>query len=151
MNGKILISALVFGTLMTGAAFAGTHNSPVVKAKHAVVSVADKIQDKLADSGLKGKKVVTGKINKTFVQGHRRADGTHVDGHYRNLTNPISGPSLGDKAKKAAVKTGDCVQNKVVDGAMSAKKAVTGHQGKTFVKGHYRADGTHVHGHFRTM
>jgi hypothetical protein len=53
--------------------------------------------------------------------------------------------------KKAAIKTGDAVQNKVMDTGVAVKKAVTGKKPKTFVKGHYNKNGSHTQGHFRKV
>ncbi len=53
--------------------------------------------------------------------------------------------------KKAVVKTGDCIQNKVMDSGVAIKKAVTGKKCKTFVKGHYDKNGNHTKGHFRKV
>ncbi|GAB4266816.1 MAG: hypothetical protein Kow0029_00830 [Candidatus Rifleibacteriota bacterium] len=53
--------------------------------------------------------------------------------------------------KKAAVKTSDCIQNKVMDTGVAIKKAVTGKKCKTFVKGHYDKNGKHIKGHFRKV
>ena len=53
--------------------------------------------------------------------------------------------------KKAGTKTADSVQNKVMDTGVAIKKGVTGKKCKTFVKGHYKKDGTHVKGHWRKV
>lgn len=152
MNIRTVLTTVIISGLTIGSAFAGTCGTKpgmMKKAKQAIVKAGDAIQDKTMDSSLKAKKVVTGDQTKTFVKGHYRADGTHVKGHQRKLVNPVDGPSLGAKAKKATIKAGDSVQNGVMDTAVAAKKAVTGKKGKTFVKGHFKADGSHVNGHFR--
>ena len=53
--------------------------------------------------------------------------------------------------KKAGTKVFDSVQNKVMDGGVAVKKAVTGKKCKTFVKGHYDKNGSHTKGHFRKV
>ena len=53
--------------------------------------------------------------------------------------------------KKTGTKGADAIQNKVMDSGTAVKKAVTGHKHKTFVKGHYTKDGTHVDGHWRKV
>lgn len=55
------------------------------------------------------------------------------------------------KGYKAGVKATDAVQNKIMDAGVAAKKAVTGKKCKTFVKGHYKKDGSHTKGHFRKV
>ncbi len=57
------------------------------------------------------------------------------------------------KTKRAVVKTGAAVQNKVMDSAVKAKAAVTGKKPKsTFVKGHYKkGQKTLTNGHFRRV
>ena len=132
----IVVIAVAVGMAFTAPVSAGV----CAKVKKTVVTACDKAQDKAGDTGLAGKKVVTGKKTKTFVQGHYRQDGTHVDGHYRKLAKPQYQPSLGDKA-----------QNKVADSGVKVVSKVTGKQSKTFVTGHYTSNGTHVKGHFRKM
>jgi len=132
----IVVIAVAVGMAFTAPVSAGV----CTKIKQAVVTACDKTQDKAGDTGLAAKKTVTGKKTKTFVQGHYRQDGTHVDGHYRKLAKPEYQPSLGDK-----------VQNKVADTGVKAVSKVTGKQCKTFVSGHYTSNGTHVKGHFRKV
>lgn len=55
------------------------------------------------------------------------------------------------KGYKAGVKATDAVQNKIMDAGVAAKKAVTGKKCKTFVKGHYKKNGSHTKGHFRKV
>ncbi len=154
MKSGILASVVVAGALLVSPVFAGSSNQgacPVSKAKKAIVKVVDGAQNGAMDAAIKAKKKVTGKQNTTFVSGHYNSNGTHVKGHLRTLPNPISGPGMIGNAKKALVKTGDKIQNKVMDGGVAIKQAVTGKKGKTFVTGHYTSDGTHVKGHFRKV
>ncbi len=154
MKSGILASVVVAGALLVSPVFAGSSNQgtcPVSKAKKAVVKVVDGAQNGAMDAALKAKKKVTGKQNTTFVSGHYTQTGTHVKGHFRKLPNPVSGPGMIGNAKKAVVTAGDKIQNKVMDGGVAVKKAVTGKKGKTFVSGHYTSDGTHVKGHFRKV
>lgn len=153
MSIRPILTTVIISGLTIGSAFAATCPAKpcaLKKAKIALVKAGDEIQDKTMDSALKAKKTVTGKQTTTFVKGHYRADGSHVKGHQRKLVHPVNGPSLADKAKKQAVKVGDAIQNGVMDSGVAAKKAITGKKNKTFVKGHYKADGTHVKGHFRS-
>lgn len=135
------IRDIVVIAVAVGMAFSAPVSAGVcAKAKKAVVTACDKAQDKVSDTGLSAKKTVTGKKTKTFVQGHYRQDGTHVDGHYRKLAKPQYQPSLVDKA-----------QNKVADTGVKAVAKVTGKKTKTFVSGHHTSNGTHVKGHFRKL
>lgn len=53
--------------------------------------------------------------------------------------------------KKAGTKIHDSVKNKIMDSGVAVKKAFTGKKNKVFVKGHYKANGQHVKGHWRTI
>ncbi|HNV70825.1 MAG TPA: hypothetical protein PKO06_14080 [Candidatus Ozemobacteraceae bacterium] len=152
MSIRTVLTTVIISGLTIGSAFAGTCPTKpcaMKKAKMAIVKTGDALQDKTMGAALKAKKTVTGKQTTTFVKGHYRADGSHVKGHQRKLVNPVNGPSLAAKAKKQAIKAGDSVQNGVMDTGVAAKKAITGKKNKTFVKGHFKADGSHVKGHFR--
>lgn len=57
------------------------------------------------------------------------------------------------KTKRAFVKAGSAVTNKVMDGAVKAKAKITGKKAKkTWVKGHYKKGSkSHTKGHFRKV
>ncbi|MBU1105841.1 MAG: hypothetical protein KKB51_04150 [Candidatus Riflebacteria bacterium] len=57
------------------------------------------------------------------------------------------------KTKRAFVKAGSSVTNKIMDGAVKAKSKLTGKKAKrTWVKGHYKKGSkTHTKGHFRKV
>ncbi|HNV72270.1 MAG TPA: hypothetical protein PKO06_21360 [Candidatus Ozemobacteraceae bacterium] len=75
--------------------------------------------------------------------------GCHKPGFFKKMGESFK---KGFKAgKKAGTKVYDSVQNKVMDSGTAVKKAVTGKKCKTFVKGHYNNDGTHVKGHWRKL
>ncbi len=55
------------------------------------------------------------------------------------------------KTRRAIVRSGCAVQNKIMDGAVNAKRAITGKRPKqVWVKGHYKKGNKHhTSGHFR--
>ncbi len=57
------------------------------------------------------------------------------------------------KTKRAVVKAGSAVTNKIMDGAVKAKSKITGKKAKkTWVKGHYKKGSkSHTKGHFRKV
>lgn len=55
------------------------------KGKKAGTKTFDAVQNKVMDAGVKVKKCVTGKKNKTFVKGHYTKNGNHVKGHWRKV------------------------------------------------------------------
>ncbi len=57
------------------------------------------------------------------------------------------------KTKRAVVKSGSAVTNKIMDGAVKAKAKITGKKAKkTWVKGHYKKGSkSHTKGHFRKV
>ncbi len=57
------------------------------------------------------------------------------------------------KTKRAFVKAGSAVTNKIMDGAVNAKSKLTGKKAKkTWVKGHYKKGAkSHTKGHFRKV
>lgn len=57
------------------------------------------------------------------------------------------------KTKRAFVKAGSAVTNKIMDGAVKAKSKLTGKKAKkTWVKGHYKKGSkSHTKGHFRKV
>lgn len=53
--------------------------------------------------------------------------------------------------KKAGTKAHDAIQNKIMDAGTAVKKEVCGTKDKTFVKGHYTKNGTHVKGYWKNV
>ncbi len=126
---KSIISTVLALSLVVAPAFAGNPNQSGQSSQSSQSSQVDQCQKPKKSFFKKFKKAVKKSVKKTkkaFKKGYKAG-------------------------YKAGVKTGDAIQNKVMDGGVKAKKALTGKKCKTFVKGHYKKNGTHTKGHWRKV
>lgn len=124
---KVIMSSVLALSLVAAPSFAGNPNQSSQAGQSSQSSQAGQAsQASQANQSGHGKKCIFSKVKDSFKKGFKAG-------------------------KKAGTKAHDAIQNKVMDTGVAIKKNVCGKKNKTFVKGHYKADGSHVKGHWRTV